>query len=458
MGVGVAIPGLYLAKGPESREWASSPSEVKRRHFVLDRQKLKLFGRRGKTYKGVINLLSVEALRPTTDATAPLGSLELQMRSSSRSQDTLVCILAPDHSVDDLFMALGNAVPSHATSDDLWRLRMGSRPAPNAGSTHEYRIGRTLGSGTFAKVKLAQRVDDGKLFAIKCLNRSRIVLAAQSGRLAKEIRLLKLLNHPHVIRLHEVLHTETEIMMVMEYIDGGDLLDVLNTQPRFKEEEVRHIFRQIVCGVAFCHSLGVAHRDLKPENILIQRAKDAPMVIKVADFGLSTLTQANEMLSTACGSPHYVAPEILNFDGNSQYNGRESDVWSLGVILHVMLCYRLPFEAESTQLLYRKIRQGVPSFPSHVLPAARSLLQGMLEVIPERRLSLAHVATHEWLQLECRTPRLSSAVDAVVDLSLDGTSSLLSHPGLWMAAYRRPLGSLSAPAGLGTPRQPKEVG
>jgi len=447
--MGGAIPGLYLAKGPEAKEWASCPSEVKRRHFVLDGQKLKLFGKRGKTYKGVINLLDVEALRPTTDATAPLGSLELQLRGS-RSQATLVCIMAPDHSIDDLFMALGNAVPSHATSDDLWRLRMGSRPAPNAGSTHEYRIGKTLGSGTFGKVKLAQRVPDGKLFAIKCLNRSRIVMATQSGRLAKEIRLLKLLNHPNVIRLHEVLHTQAEIMMVMEYIDGGDLLDVLNTQPRFREEEVRHIFRQIVCGVAFCHSLGVAHRDLKPENILIQRVKDAPVVIKVADFGLSTLTQANEMLSTACGSPHYVAPEILNFEGPSLYNGRESDVWSLGVILHVMLCYRLPFEAESTQLLYKKIRQGVPSLPSHILPAASSLLHGMLEVVPEKRLALAHVATHEWLQLECEIPRLSAAVDAVVDFS---ASSLLSNPGLWMAAYRRPLRSLSAPAGLGTMRK-----
>ena len=213
--MGGAIPGLYLAKGPEAKEWASCPSEVKRRHFVLDGQKLKLFGKRGKTYKGVINLLDVEALRPTTDATAPLGSLELQLRGS-RSQATLVCIMAPDHSIDDLFMALGNAVPSHATSDDLWRLRMGSRPAPNAGSTHEYRIGKTLGSGTFGKVKLAQRVPDGKLFAIKCLNRSRIVMATQSGRLAKEIRLLKLLNHPNVIRLHEVLHTQAEIMMVME--------------------------------------------------------------------------------------------------------------------------------------------------------------------------------------------------------------------------------------------------
>jgi len=181
----------------------------------LEGQKLKLFGRRGKTYKGAINLLAVEALRPTTDATAPLGSLELQVRSS-RSHGSTICILAPDHSVDDLFMALGNAVPSHATSDDLWRLRMGSRPAANAGSAHEYRIGKTLGSGTFGKVKLAQRVSDGSLFAIKCLSRSRIVMAVQSGRLAKEIKLLKLLNHPNVIRLHEVLHTQAEILMVME--------------------------------------------------------------------------------------------------------------------------------------------------------------------------------------------------------------------------------------------------
>ena len=209
-----SIPGLYLAKGPESKDWGSS-SEVKRRHFSLDGQKLKLFGRRGKTYKGAINLLAVESLRPTTDVTAPLGSLELQVRSS-RSHGSTICILAPDHSVDDLFMALGNAVPSDATSDDLWRLRMGSRPAANAGSAHEYRIGKTLGSGTFGKVKLAQRVSDGSLFAIKCLSRTRIVMGVQSGRLAKEIRLLKLLNHPNVIRLHEVLHTQAEILMVME--------------------------------------------------------------------------------------------------------------------------------------------------------------------------------------------------------------------------------------------------
>ena len=273
-------------------------------------------------------------------------------------------------------MALGNAVPSDATSDALWRIHMGARPAAAAaGPAHEYRMGKTLGTGTFGKVKLAQRVADGELFAVKCLNRARIVLASQSGRLAKEIRLLKLLNHPNVIRLHEVLHTNAEILMVMEYVPGGDLLDVLNTQPRFAEKEVRHIFGQVVCGVAFCHSLGVAHRDLKPENILIKRSADdgGGHQIKVADFGLSTLMPAGEFLKTACGSPHYVAPEILNFDGEAKYDGREADVWSLGVILHVMLCYKLPFEAESTQLLYARIRAGLPALPPSLTPSAASL-------------------------------------------------------------------------------------
>ena len=114
-----------------------------------------------------------------------------------------------------------------------------------------------------SQVKLAQRAD-GELFAIKCLNRNRLVLACQSGRLAREIRLLKMLSHPNVIRLHEVLHTPSEILMVMEYVNGGDLLEILNSRPRFTESEVRHIFCMICSGVSFCHSLGVAHRDLKP--------------------------------------------------------------------------------------------------------------------------------------------------------------------------------------------------
>jgi serine/threonine protein kinase len=266
------------------------------------------------------------------------------------------------------------------------------------------------------QVRLARRAD-GLFFAIKCLNRSRIAHASQSGRLAKEIRLLRMLNHPNVIRLYEVLHTPSEILMVMEYVDGGDLLEVLNTRPRFAEAEVRHIFNQICSGVSFCHSLGVAHRDLKPENVLIgKKVADGSYLIKVADFGLSTLMRTDEMLSTACGSPHYVAPEILTFDGGAAYDGLLSDVWSLGVMLHVMLLYKLPFEADSTQLLYKKIRQGLPSLPEALSPAAASLLQGMLTVDPTKRMTLVQVAQQEWPQLQATAPLVvSQTVDAAVD-------------------------------------------
>jgi hypothetical protein len=319
------LPGLFVQMEAD----ASMPfttADVKRRHFLIEGQMLKLFGRRGKTYKGHLNLLAVTALKPTTDETAPPGAFELSVRASRTRSQT--CILVPDHSADDLFMGLGNAVPSHATSDILWRRHMGSRPAATSERPREYRMGRTLGAGTFGKVKLAQR-SDGKLFALKCLNRNRIVLAWQTGRLAKEIRLLKMLNHPNVIRLKEVLHTPTDILMVMEFVEGGDLLEVLNTRPRFTEEDVRHIFCQICSGVAFCHSLGVAHRDLKPENILIgRRTLQETYPIKVADFGLSTMMRTDAQLSTACGSPHYVPSTQIP-------NQPDSRVWGVRPLFEV---------------------------------------------------------------------------------------------------------------------------
>jgi len=387
------IPGLYVQMEGAAPSGLAG-CEVKRRHFQVEGQILKLFGRRGKTYKGHLNLLAVTALKPSTDLTAPQGAFELQVYvSNSRFQ---TCTLVPDHSAVDLFLGLGNAVPLHATSDALWQRHIGSRPAAAREHGREYCLGRTLGTGTFGKVKLGQRFD-GELFALKCLDRSRVVLASQSSRLAQEIRLLKMLNHRNVIRLCDVIHTSSEIWMVMEYVDGGDLLEVLNTEQRLKECEVRHIFCQICSGLSFCHSLGVAHRDLKPENILIgKRTQDGRYPIKVADFGLSTLMRTDELLSTACGSPHYVAPEIINFDGHAKYDGRCSDVWSLGVILHVLLCYRLPFEADTTQLLYKKIRQGLSSLPQHLSQAAVSLLHAMLEVVPEKRITLVQVTNCPW--------------------------------------------------------------
>ena len=147
-----SIPGQLLM-ADELRPWAESAGDIKRRHFIIEGQTLKLFGRRGKTYKGGINLLQVTSLKPTSDKTAPAGALELQVRASRTRSQT--CILAPDHSTDDLFLELGNVVPSHVTSAELWRKHMGSRPANTSEHNREYRVGKTLGSGTFGKVRVA---------------------------------------------------------------------------------------------------------------------------------------------------------------------------------------------------------------------------------------------------------------------------------------------------------------
>ena len=133
--------------------------------------------------------------------------------------------------------------------------------------------------------------------------------------------------------------------------------------------------------------------------------------------------KTGKMLTTACGSPHYVAPEILTFDGTASYDGLLGDVWALGVILHVMLLYKLPFEADSTQLLYKKIRQGLPSLPASLSPAASSLLQGMLAVAPEKRTTLVQVVQHEWLQLQVTAQSqvvLSQTINAVIDFPSGG--------------------------------------
>lgn len=148
------IPGSFLVAEGDSPTWAGSLELIKRRHFLIEGQTLKLFGRRGRTYKGRVDLLSVVALKPCEDETAPPNSLELQVRASRTRQQTM--IIAPDHSADELFFGLGNAVPTHVTAEQLWRMHMGSRPAvPTEGNPREYRIGKTLGTGTFGKVRAA---------------------------------------------------------------------------------------------------------------------------------------------------------------------------------------------------------------------------------------------------------------------------------------------------------------
>ncbi|MEW5318425.1 MAG: hypothetical protein WDW38_009648 [Sanguina aurantia] len=224
-----------------------------------------------------------------------------------------------------------------------------------------YRLGKTLGIGSFGKVKVAEHVLTGHKVAIKILNRKKIQAMDMEEKVRREIKILRLFMHPHIIRLYEVIETPSDIYVVMEYVKTGELFDYIVEKGRLMEDEARHFFQQIVSGVEYCHRNMVVHRDLKPENLLL----DSKMSLKIADFGLSNVMRDGHFLKTSCGSPNYAAPEVIS---GKLYAGPEVDVWSCGVILYALLCGSLPFDDENIPNLFKKIKGGIYNLPSHLSP------------------------------------------------------------------------------------------
>ncbi|XP_027352971.1 SNF1-related protein kinase catalytic subunit alpha KIN10 isoform X5 [Abrus precatorius] len=169
-----------------------------------------------------------------------------------------------------------------------------------------YKLGKTLGIGSFGKVKIAEHVLTGHKVAIKILNRRKIKNMDMEEKVRREIKILRLFMHPHIIRLYEVIETPTDIYVVMEYVKSGELFDYIVEKGRLQEDEARNFFQQIISGVEYCHRNMVVHRDLKPENLLL----DSKCNVKIADFGLSNIMRDGHFLKTSCGSPNYAAPEI----------------------------------------------------------------------------------------------------------------------------------------------------
>ena len=244
-----------------------------------------------------------------------------------------------------------------------------------------YRLSKTLGIGAFGKVKLAEHVTTGHKVAVKILNRAKIVALDMTEKVKREINILQRCTHPHIIRLYEVIDTPTDIFVVMEYVSNGELFDYIVSKGRLAPDEARHFFHQIVSGVEYCHYHHIVHRDLKPENLLL----DADNNIKIADFGLSNVMRDGEFLRTSCGSPNYAAPEVIS---GHLYAGPEVDVWSCGVILYALLCGSLPFDDESIPNLFKKIKSGMYSLPSHLSQLARDLIPRMLVVDPMKRVTV----------------------------------------------------------------------
>ncbi|KAE9601541.1 putative protein kinase CAMK-CAMKL-CHK1 family [Lupinus albus] len=287
----------------------------------------------------------------------------------------------------------------------------------------KYELGRTLGEGNFGKVKFARNSDSGQPFAIKILEKNKIINLNSTDQIKREITTLKLLKHPNVVRLHEVLASKTKIYMVLEYVTGGELFYKIASKGKLSETEGRKLFQQLIDGVSYCHNKGVFHRDLKLENVLV----DDKGNIKITDFGLSALPQhlrEDGLLHTSCGSPNYVAPEIL---ANKGYDGATSDAWSCGVILYVILTGYLPFDDRNIAVLYQKIFKGDAQIPKWLSPGAQNMIKRILDPNPITRITMAEIKEDPWFK-EDYNPT-NPYEDEEEDINIDNaTISIMEMP------------------------------
>lgn len=251
----------------------------------------------------------------------------------------------------------------------------------------EYTLGKKLGSGNFSTVR--QGTDaQGRKWAVKIMDKERLERENMLDRLMREIEIMRSLKHENVIGLHDVLESGNRCCLVLEFVSGGELFDKILEAKRFNEATARLYFHQLMSGVHYCHSKGVAHRDLKPENLLL----DANGVLKISDFGLGS-RQQNCLLETVCGTPCYVAPEVMTGHG---YNGFLADVWSCGIVLYVMLAGRLPFEDSNADTLNAKIGRGEFQMVRNTSEAVKDLIARMLTVDPKKRITLEDIIAHPW--------------------------------------------------------------
>ncbi|XP_056871021.1 serine/threonine-protein kinase BRSK2-like isoform X2 [Takifugu flavidus] len=253
-----------------------------------------------------------------------------------------------------------------------------------------YRLEKTLGKGQTGLVKLGVHCITGQKVAIKIVNREKLSESVLM-KVEREIAILKLIEHPHVLKLYEVYENNKYLYLVLEHVSGGELFDYLVKKGRLTPKEARKFFRQIISALDFCHNHSICHRDLKPENLLLDEKNN----IRIADFGMASLQVGDSLLETSCGSPHYACPEVIR---GEKYDGRRADVWSCGVILFALLVGALPFDHDNLRQLLEKVKSGVFHMPHFIPPDCQNLLKGMIEVKSDKRLTLDEIQKHPWYQ------------------------------------------------------------
>ena len=268
-----------------------------------------------------------------------------------------------------------------------------------------YIIDKTLGIGATGKVKLARHSKNGEKVGIKIIRKDLFYdKPSLRIKIQREISVMKLMFHPHIIKIFEVLEDSKYLFLIIEYAAKGELFNYLVEKRRIQNREALQFFQQIVSGIEYCHRHRICHRDLKLENILLDENHN----IKIADFGMASLSVPNTMLKTFCGSPHYASPEVVS---NEPYNGMKADIWSCGVILYSLLTGKLPFDEENDNIrrLFNKIRFEPVKIPKTISISCVDLIRGLLTIDPSKRISIEKIKSHPWyksgpLPETCRTP------------------------------------------------------
>ncbi|XP_062821215.1 serine/threonine-protein kinase MARK2 isoform X8 [Anolis carolinensis] len=303
--------------------------------------------------------------------------------------------------------AIGHPESKPSTKSNMLRGRTPATSADEQPHIGNYRLLKTIGKGNFAKVKLARHVLTGKEVAVKIIDKTQLN-SSSLQKLFREVRIMKVLNHPNIVKLFEVIETEKTLYLVMEYASGGEVFDYLVAHGRMKEKEARAKFRQIVSAVQYCHQKFIVHRDLKAENLLL----DADMNIKIADFGFSNEFTFGNKLDTFCGSPPYAAPEL--FQGK-KYDGPEVDVWSLGVILYTLVSGSLPFDGQNLKELRERVLRGKYRIPFYMSTDCENLLKKFLILNPSKRGTLEQIMKDRWMNVGHEDDELKPYVEPLPD-------------------------------------------
>lgn len=257
----------------------------------------------------------------------------------------------------------------------------------------EYRIIKTLGEGTYSKVKQAVNIKTGKEYAIKIIDQQFIKENHMEKQFKREIEVMSSLDHPGLIKLHEYMHSNKKLFFVLDLAEGGELFNKLAQDGPLPEDLARSYFQQLIDALDYMHKRKAIHRDLKPENLLLDKEGH----LKIADFGLSVLNQNDSVLKTRCGTPNYVAPEVFTSDG---YFGPPVDIWGAGVILYVMLRAALPFDAPTLPELANQIINVQIIYPSTFPPGAVDLLKHIIVEDPNKRYTIEQIRKHPWFNVD----------------------------------------------------------